>query len=167
MIGFETEFHTDDTNTTTWKASFASHWQYDADLGDYMLAYGSPVGIGDTELKAIGNLCLDEDKRITDAAEKAEREARHYAARMAPMTKAEWYAMCVLHLEGNDLSFDNTRPLELLQAKGYVTGIRFDGPRAWKLTTEGDAFMWQWKEQIDYKELSLYYSEYYDEDDDE
>lgn len=140
MKAFETFREVDSkSGVENWRAYFTDDCSPNQ-VGDWMPKAGAPVGYGDTELEAIGDLCIKEDKRIKDAEWKAHWDAKHYEARLAPMTEDEADVLWELYECDGDLCFHDTQPCESLQDKGYVSGIRFDGPRVWNLTEEGEAY---------------------------
>lgn len=56
----------------------------------------------------------------------------------APITVLETWVLNTLYVEDTALEFyEYHKELEHLQELGYVSGVRFDGPRVWSLTTRG------------------------------
>lgn len=148
MRCFETIKLTDSVSgIKSWRAYFSYDYIHCGD-GFFKIRPNAPSGYGDTELEAIADLCSSEDERIQREADKEEREKRYLAARYAPITEEEWEALHKLYWEGGDLVFYDTRPLERLQERGYVTGIRFDGPRVWDITAEGKDYYLQYCDLI-------------------
>jgi hypothetical protein len=60
----------------------------------------------------------------------------------APLTVDELWVLQILYNEDCDLHFDDSNDeLENLQELGYAHGIRFDGPRAWSITSRGKSYI--------------------------
>lgn len=71
MIEFETFKDVDQASgVETWRAYFGKQCGHSDYYDCIMPSQGASVGYGDTELEAIGNLCLDEIVRIEEAEQR-------------------------------------------------------------------------------------------------
>jgi hypothetical protein len=135
---FETFRQVDsESGVETWKAYLGRDCSWNDDLNEYAPRQNAPVGIGDSELEAIAELCIKVQENTERKQAAQEKEERLFAARMAPMTIEEVEYLEILVTESNNIWFVDPSIAGKLVDKGYATCDRFFRPTSYRITIEG------------------------------
>jgi hypothetical protein len=107
----------------------------------------APVGIGDSELEAIAELCIKVQENTEREQAAQEKEERLFAARMAPMTIEEVDYLEILVTEGDNIWFVDPSIANKLVDKGYATCEKFFRPTSYSITIEGKDWYFHYFDQ--------------------